>query len=341
MVSKSRSSFVLYTTPGGDVKLEVFLHDETLWLTQKMMAELFGIDVRTISEHLKNIYKSNELTEDSTIRNFRIVQDEGSRKVSREVDFYNLDVIIAVGYRVNSLRATQFRIWATRVIKDFMVKGFVLDDERLKQGERMFGIDYFRELLERVRSIRASERRIYLQITDIFAECSVDYDPRSQTTKDFFASVQNKFHYAITGYTAAEIIHDKADKERPHMGLTTWKNAPRGRILSSDVAIAKNYLPEGEIKKLERTVSGFFDYIENLIENRQAFTMADFSESVGKFLSFSEYKILDGKGGISKEGAEKKALAEYKEFNKIQPIESDFDKVVRKLTKSEKKIGDL
>jgi hypothetical protein len=325
------SSFVLYTAPSGEVKLEVFLQDETLWLTQKMMAELFGVDVRTINEHIGNIFENGELETFSTIRKNRIVQKEGGREVSRELEFYNLDVIIAVGYRVNSQRATQFRIWATQVLREYIVKGFVLDDERLKQGENAFGKDYFRELLERVRSIRASERRIYLQITDIFAECSIDYDPHSSVTKEFFASVQNKFHYAITGMTAAEIIDTKVDRNKEHLGLTTWKAAPNGRIISSDVTVAKNYLSESEIRKLERTISGFFDYIENLIENRQSFTMLEFSESVGKFLSFNEYRVLDGKGKISKESSEAKALAEYREFNKSQPINSDFDKMIKKL----------
>lgn len=330
------SNFILYTTANGDVKFEVFVQDETVWLTQKMMAELFDVDVRTVSEHIQNIFKTRELSEDSTIRKIRIVQTEGNRSVSRELDFYNLDVIIAVGYRVNSQRATQFRIWATLVLKEYIIKGFALNDDRLKQGEKTFEKDYFRELLERVRSIRASERRIYLQITDIFAECSTDYDPTSETTKDFFATVQNRFHYAITGHTAAEIIHEKADKNKPHMGLTTWKNAPEDRILASDVVIAKNYLSEQEIKKLERTITGFFDYIENVIENRQTFTMLEFASSVSKFLSFNEYKILEDKGTISKKQADEKALAEYAEYNKTQPIESDFDREVKKLLQSKK-----
>jgi len=335
--SSSFSQFILYTASSGDVKLEVFLQDETLWLTQKMMAELFDVEVHTINYHLKEIFKSGELREDATIRKIRIVQNEGAREVSREVDFYNLDAIIAVGYRVNSKRATQFRIWATQILKEYIVKGFVLNDERLKQGERAFSKDYFRELLERVRSIRASERRIYLQITDIFAECSIDYDPHSENTKEFFATVQNKFHFAITGQTAAEIIHGKADKEQPFMGLKTWKRSPSGRILASDVTIAKNYLSEKDIKKLERTISGFFDYVENIIENRQAFTMAEFVKSVNKFLSFNEYRVLDNKGKISHSQAEKKALAEYAEFNKTQPIESDFDREVKKLLEVERK----
>jgi hypothetical protein len=326
----TKNQIILYTAPDGDVKLEVFLRDETLWLTQKMMAELFGVNVRTVNEHLQNIFVSGELTEDSVIRKFRITAADGKEYL---IFVYNLDAIIAVGYRVNSKRATQFRIWATKVLKEYITKGFVLNDERLKQGKRVFGKDYFRELLERVRSIRASERRIYLQITDIFVECSIDYNPNSQTTKDFFATVQNKFHFAITGQTAAEIITAKADKKQPFMGLTTWKNAPQGRILPSDVVIAKNYLPGKDIKKLERTVSGFFDYIENLIENRRAFSMVEFVDSVNRFLSFNEYKVLSGKGTVSKGAAEKKALTEYTEYNKTQPIESDFEKEVKKLLK--------
>jgi len=329
-----QSGIILYTTPNGDVKLEVFLQDETMWLTQKRIAELFGVEVHTINYHLKEIFKSGELEENSVIRKIRITASDGKDYLTA---FYNLDAIIAVGYRVNSKRATQFRIWATQILKEYIIKGFALNDEFLKQGERVFGKDYFRELLERIRSIRTSERRIYLQITDIFAECSIDYDPNSQTTKDFFATVQNKFHFAITGQTAAEIIYEKVDKNKPFMGLTTWKHSPRGRVLLSDVTIAKNYLSEKEIKKLERTISGFFDYIENLIENRQAFTMAEFTESVNKFLSFNEYKILGGKGKISHTQAENKALAEYADFNKTQSIESDFDKEVKKLLKKAKK----
>ncbi len=331
------SKFILYTSPNGDIKLDVFIGDETLWLTQKMMAELFDVDIRTVNDHLQNIFKSGELEEDSTVRKIRIVQKEGYRDVSREVAFYSLDAIIAVGYRVNSQRATQFRIWATQVLREYITKGFAINDDRLKQGEQVFGQDYFRELLERVRSIRASERRIYQQITDIFAECSIDYDPHSKTTKDFFATIQNTFHFAITGHTAAEIVNVRADRRKPHMGLTTWKQAPAGRILSSDVTVAKNYLPEDQIKKLERTVTGFFDYIENLIENRQAFNMEEFVESVHKFLTFNEYRILDGKGRVSKDSADKKALTEYKDFNKNQPIESDFDRVAKRLIGGEKK----
>lgn len=328
------SKFILYTSPNGDIKLDVFVRNETLWLTQKMMAELFGVDVRTVNEHLQNIFKTHELEENAVIRKIRITATDRKQYLT---NFYNLDAVIAVGYRVNSQRATQFRIWATQVLREYIIKGFALNDERLKQGEKVFDQDYFRELLERVRSIRSSERRIYQQITDIFAECSIDYDPHSQTTKDFFATVQNKFHYAITGHTAAELIDERADRHQPHMGLTTWKQAPAGRILSADVTVAKNYLPEEQIKKLERTVAGFFDYIENLIENRQTFNMEEFAESVNKFLTFNEYRILDGKGKVSKDAADRKALAEYKEFNKFQPIESDFDRVVKRLIKKENK----
>lgn len=324
------TEFLLYTTPGGDVKVEIIFHNETVWLPQKRMAELFGVDVSTINEHLKNIYKTGELEEAVTNGKFPIVQTEGNREVSRELNCYNLDVILAVGYRVNSRQATQFRIWATQVLREYIIKGFAMDDERLKNG-RFFGQDYFRELLERVRSIRTSERRIYQQITDIFAECSIDYDPKADITKNFYAMVQNKFHFAITGQTAAEIIHASADKGRSFMGLKTWKNSPDGRILKSDTSIAKNYLDEEEIKKLERAVIGYFDYIERLIENRTTLTMQGLADSVNKFLEFNEYKILDGKGSISNKSAEQKAFAEYDEFNKYQKIESDFDKTIKKL----------
>jgi hypothetical protein len=329
------SNFVLYTAGDGKVKLEVYLQEETLWLSQKMMAELFEVEVNTINYHLKEIFNTGELLEDPTIRKIRIVQNEGGREVSREVAFYNLDAIIAVGYRVNSQRATQFRIWSTQILKEYIIKGFAMNDERLKQGKTVFGKDYFKELLERVRSIRSSERRIYQQITDIFAECSIDYNPQSEITREFFATVQNLFHFAITGQTAAEIIHEKADREKDHMGLSTWKNAPNGRVLAADVVIAKNYLQENEIKKLERTITGFFDYIENIIENRQSFTMTEFAASVVKFLSFNEYRILEGKGEISKKQADEKALTEYREYNKTQKIESDFDRSVKKILGSQ------
>jgi len=324
------TGFLLYTTPNNDIKVETYLHDETVWLPQKKMAELFGVDVSTINEHLKNIYKSHELEEEATIGKFPIVQIEGKREVRREVNFYNLDAILSVGYRVNSSKATQFRIWATKVLKEYIIKGFAMDDDRLKNGQ-YFGKDYFKELLERVRSIRASERRIYQQITDIFAECSFDYDKNAQITKEFYATVQNKFHFAITGRTAAEIIYENADVKKPNMGLTSWKNSPDGRVLKSDTIIAKNYLQEDEIKRLERTIGGYFDYIERLIENRQTLSMQDISDSVNKFLEFNEFKILDGKGKISHTQAKEKAFKEYEAFNKIQKIESDFDKEIKKI----------
>jgi len=324
------TEFLLYTTPNSDVKVEIFMHNETVWLPQKRMAELFGVDVTTINEHLKNIYKSHELEEKATIGKFPIVQKEGKREVKREVNVYNLDAILSVGYRVNSSQATQFRIWSTKVLRDYIIKGFAMDDDRLKNGQ-YFGKDYFKELLERVRSIRASERRIYQQITDIFAECSFDYDKNSQTTKDFYATVQNKFHFAITGKTAAEIVYENADIQKPNMGLTSWKHSPNGRVLKSDTLIAKNYLKEDDIKKLERTIGAYFDYIERMIENRQELSMKDISDSVNKFLEFNEFKILEGKGKISHAQAQQKALKEYEAFNKIQKIESDFDKEMKKL----------
>lgn len=331
------TEFLLYSAPNGQVKVEVILHDETIWLTQKRMAELFGVGVPAISKHLENIYNSNELQRDSTVSILETVQREGSREVKRKLEYYNLDAVISVGYRVNSAQATQFRIWATQLIKEYIIKGFAMDDERLKNG-RYFGKDYFRELLERVRSIRASERRIYQQITDIFAECSIDYDPRSKTTQLFYANVQDKFHFAITGHTAAEIISLKADASQPLMGLSTYKNSPDGRVLKSDTTVAKNYLSEDEIKKLERTVSAFFDYIEGIIERRHTFTMESFAESVNRFLEFNEYRILEGYGKVSRKQAEQKAFAEYETFNKQQKIESDFDREVKRLlgTKAEK-----
>ena len=324
------TEFLLYTTPSSDIKVEIFMYNESVWLSQKRMAELFGVDVSTINEHLKNIYKSHELEENTTIGKFPIVQIEGKREVKRKVNIYNLDAILSVGYRVNSSKATQFRIWATKILKEYIIKGFAMDDERLKNGQ-YFGKDYFKELLERIRSIRASERRIYQQITDIFAECSFDYDKNSQVTKDFYASVQNKFHFAITGKTAAEIIYENADTKKPNMGLTSWKNSPNGRVLKSDTSIAKNYLKEDEIKKLERTIGAYFDYIERIIENHQELNMNDVSESVNKFLEFNEFKIIEGKGKISYANAKEKASKEYEEFNKIQKIESDFDKEMKKL----------
>jgi hypothetical protein len=325
------TDFLLYTTPNGNVKVEIFFNKETVWLTQKRMAELFGVDITTINEHLKNIYKSHELKKEATIGKFPIVQTEGNREVRREVQFYNLDSILSVGYRVNSNQATQFRIWATKILKDYIIKGFAMDDDRLKNG-KYFGKDYYKELLERVRSIRTSERRIYQQITDVFAECSINYDPKSDITKSFYAMVQNKFHFAITGQTAAEIINSKADKTKPFMGMKTWKNAPDGRIVKSDTSIAKNYLNEEDIKKLERAISGYFDYIERLIENRTILTMEKLSESVNDFLEFNKYDILEGKGKVSHKLAESKALAEYDKFNRIQKIDSDFDKIIKTIS---------
>ncbi len=331
---RRESDFLLYTTPDNKVRLEIFIKDKNIWLTQEKIARLFGVQRPAITKHLQNIFESRELRENSVSS---ILEHTASDGKTYQTKFYNLDAIISVGYRVNSVQATHFRIWATERLKEYIIKGFTMDDDRLKDPQRIFTKDYFKELLERIRSIRASERRVYQQITDIFAECSIDYDSHSQTTKDFFATVQNKFHYAITGYTAAEIIDKRANRKQSNMGLATWKKAPIGRILSTDVIIAKNYLPEKEIKKLERTVTGFFDYVENLIENRQAFTMEEFAGSVNKFLTFNEYRILDGKGSISKKSADKKALAEYEEFNKTQPIKSDFDRAVKKLIKSKNK----
>ena len=326
------TEFLLYTTPNGTTKVEVVLHDETIWLTQKRMAELFGVGVPAISKHLSNIYASGELQPEATISILEIVQQEGDRDIKRQLEYYNLDAVISVGYRVNSAQATQFRIWATQLIKEYIIKGFAVDDERLKNG-RYFGKDYFRELLERVRSIRASERRIYQQITDIFAECSIDYDPKSETTRNFYAHVQDKFHFAITGHTAAEIIAMKADASQPLMGMTTYKNSPAGRVLKSDTTVAKNYLVEADIKKLERAVGAFFDYIEGIIERHNTFTMQGFAESVNKFLAFNEYKILEGYGNITRQQAEQKAHTEYEKFNRQQRIESDFDRAVKQLVK--------
>lgn len=323
--------FLIYNTAEGDVSVNVVVKDETIWLTQKAMAQVFGVETPAISKHLANVYAEGELKRDATVSKMEIVQTEGTRQVARLVDFYNLDAIISVGYRVNSRRATQFRIWATSVLKEYMTKGFALDDERLKQGRTAFGKDYFRELLERVRSIRASERRIWQQVTDIFAECSVDYDKDAAITKEFYAMVQNKFHYAITGQTAAEIVYNRADHTKDHMGLTTWKNAPDGRVLKSDVSTAKNYLDAKQIRQLERTVTGYFDYIEDLIERENTFTMEQFAASINEFLSFRRYDILPDKGKISAKQARQKAEAEYQLFNPTQKITSDFDKALKRM----------
>ena len=326
--------FLLYNLPDEEGKVQDVIKDETIWCTQKAMAQLFGVGIPAISKHLKNIFEEEELQKEVVVSKMEITTRHGAiegKTQTSSVDFYHLDAIIAVGYRVNSARATKFRQWATKILNEYIRKGFVLDDDRLKQGTAVFGKDYFRELLERVRSIRASERRIWQQITDIYAECSIDYDKNAPTTHDFYAMVQNRFHYAITGQTAAEIIYTKADHSKDHMGLTTWKNAPNGRILKSDVTIAKNYLQEKEIRQLERAVTSYFDYIENQIERQNAFTMEQFAASVNKFLTFNDYQILPDKGRISSAQAKSKAENEYDIFNKTQRIDSDFDKQIRKM----------
>ncbi len=323
---------IFYTTPQGNVNIEVFFEDETFWLTQRKMAELFGVEVATINYHLKEIFQSAELQEKGTIRKIRIVQREGTREVAREVDHYNLDVIISVGYRVNSQRATLFRVWATGTLKEYIVKGFVLDDERLKQGRR-FGQDYFRELLERIREIRASERRFYQQITDIYAQCSIDYDPKAEITQRFYKTVQNKLHWAITGHTAAELIAERAKAELPHMGLTTWKNAPDGKVLKTDVSVAKNYLNEAELKALNRIVTMYLDYAENQAERQIPMTMEQWAGKLDAFLEFNDYNVLDNAGRISAEVAKRLAEGEYEKFRVQQDRDhlSDFDREVKRL----------
>ena len=322
--------------PEDSGKVQVVIKDETIWCTQKAMAQLFGVGVPAVSKHLKNIFEEGELAPEMTISKMETVINRGKRgEVNEFIDFYNLDAIIAVGYRVSSLKATRFRQWATTILNEYIRKGFAMDDERLKQGTALFGKDYFRELLERVRSIRASERRIWQQITDIYAECCIDYDRNAKTTRDFYAMVQNRFHYAITGQTAAEIIYTKADHTKEHMGLTTWKNSPDGRVLKSDVSIAKNYLQEKEIRQLERTVAGYFDYIEDLIERENTFNMEQFAASINEFLTFRRYQILPDKGKISAAQAKKKAEEEYALCDPTQQIDSDFDKEVRKMLKDE------
>lgn len=320
--------FLIYRSAEENVSVDAIVKEESIWLSQKGMAELFECSTDNISLHLKNIFSSGELDKNSVTEKISATAADGKNYPTQ---FYNLDAIISVGYRVNSRRATHFRIWATGILKEYMTKGFVLDDERLKQGKDAFGKDYFRELLERVRSIRASERRIWQQVTDIFAECSIDYDRNSPVTKDFYAMVQNKFHYAITGQTVAEIVYTRADHTKEHMGLTTWKNAPEGRVLKSDVSVAKNYLSEKQIRQLERTVSGYFDYIEDLIERENTFTMEQFAASINEFLSFRRYDILPDKGKISARQAKQKAEAEYDLFNPTQKIVSDFDRAVKEL----------
>lgn len=333
-IKEELTEFLLYTNPNGDVKVEAFLHNENIWLSQKRMAELFGVQRPAITKHLKNIFETGELNEKVVCSILELPTQHGAIKGKMQnikTKLYNLDAILSVGYRVNSMQATQFRIWASKILKEYIIKGFTMDDERLKNG-KYFGKDYFRELLERVRSIRTSERRIYLQITDIFAECSIDYNRNSQIAKDFFATVQNKFHFAVTKQTAAEIVYKKANAKKEAMGLLSWKNSPKGRILKSDTTIAKNYLGEEEIKDLERAVSGYFDYIERMIKIRTTFTMEKLAESINEFLQFNKYEILEGKGIISHKKAEKKAFVEYDKFNKTQKIDSDFEKQIKKLS---------
>ena len=331
--------FLLYNMPDADGKVQVVIKDETLWCTQKAMAQLFGVGIPAISKHLKNIFDEGELDKDVVVSKMEITTQHGAieeKTQTHKVDFFSLDAIIAVGYRVSSLKATRFRQWATKILHEYIKKGFVMDDERLKQGNAVFGKDYFRELLERIRSIRTSERRIWQQITDIYAECSTDYDKNSPTTREFYSMIQNRFHYAITGQTAAEIIYSKADHTKDHMGLTTWKNAPDGRVLKSDVSIAKNYLQEKEIRQLERAITGFFDYVEDLIERENTFKMEQFSASVNEFLTFRKYQILPDKGKISAAQAKKKAEEEYHIFYKSQRIYSGFEKGIRGLLNNHK-----
>jgi len=331
------SEIIIYSTPEGKVKVEVILADETVWLTQKAMGELFGVVKSTISEHLSNIYKSGELEKEATVRIFRTVQNESGREVYRNLEFYNLDAIISVGYRVNSHQATQFRIWATKTLKEFIIKGFVLDDERLKQGKKLFGKDYFDELLERIREIRASERRFYQKITDIYAECSIDYDPQADITQTFYKTVQNKLHWAITGQTAAEIIHSRAKAELPNMGLTTWKNSPKGKILKFDVSIAKNYLNKKEIDELNRIVTMYLDYAENQAARQIPMKMKDWVEKLDAFLQFNDYSILKNAGSISAEIAKKLATEQFEKFRVRQDseFESDFDKEIKRIKEEE------
>ena len=332
-MNSNEARFLMYRAAEDEVAVNALVKDDTIWLNQKAMAELFDCSSDNISQHLKRIFAEGELVKESVTEKISATASDGKNYVTQ---FYNLDAIISVGYRVNSRRATAFRIWATSILREYMIKGFAMDDERLKQGQTLFGKDYFRELLERVRSIRASERRIWQQVTDIYAECSIDYEPKAPTTKEFYAMVQNKFHYAITGKTAAEIVYDGADHTRENMGLTTWKNAPDGRILKSDTSIAKNYLDEQQIRRLERTVTGYFDYIEDLIERENTFTMQEFAASINEFLSFRRYQILPDKGRISHKRALEKAAQEYEIFNKTQKITSDFDRAVAQLTAGQK-----
>lgn len=323
------SEIILYTTPDGVAKVEVAYEEETFWLNQKQMADLFGVDIRTISEHLGNIFRTGELAEESVVRNFRITAADGK---SYDTKHYALDAIIAVGYRVNSKQATQFRIWATNTLKEFVIKGFVLDDERLKLNKR-FGKDYFDELIERIREIRASERRFYLKITDLYEQASIDYDPKAEITKTFFATVQNKLHWAVTGQTAAEIIAERADAQKPSMGLTTWKNAPEGKILKGDVSIAKNYLIEKEIKELERIVTMYLDYAEDRAARQIPMKMADWVDRLDAFLQFNEREVLTHPGKVSAMVAKQLAEEQYEQFRVKQDhaFESDFEREVKRI----------
>ena len=333
MKKDNSSNFILYSSNSGDIKVHVYLKNETIWLTQKSIGELFGKSKSTISEHLKNIFKEGELNEKATVRKFRTVQFEGKRQVERELDFYNLDAIISVGYRVNSKQATQFRIWATKTLKEFIIKGFVLDDERLKQGNQVFGKDYFDELLERIREIRASERRFYQKITDIYAQCSIDYNPKSETTITFYKTVQNKLHWAITGSTASEIIVNRVDAEKENMGLTTWKNSPKGKILKSDVSIAKNYLSKKEVSELNRLIELYLNFAELQAERNIPMKMVEWIEILDSFLKINRYDILSNSGKVSHQKALEKSAKEYEKFRIVQDKKylSDFDTVIKKL----------
>jgi hypothetical protein len=338
-INLQESDFLLYTTPDGNVRVDVLFVDETVWLTQKRMADLFGVDIRTVNEHLQNVYKSAELSQDSTIRKFRIVQNEGDREVEREIAFYNLDAIISIGYRVSSERAAKFRVWATGTLRSYIIKGYALDDERLKNG-RHFGKDYFDELLEKIREIRASERRFYQKVTDLYMQASSDYDKNSETTQTFYKTVQNKLHWAITGHTAAELVAGRADSDKLHMGLMTWKNAPKGKILKPDVSVAKNYLESLELSELNRIVSMYLDYAENQAKKQRPMTMQDWTDKLDAFLRFNEYQILDNPGQISHEVAKKLAEEEFEKYRVVQDREfvSDFDEVTQKYLAGDKSI---
>jgi hypothetical protein len=327
------TEFLLYKTPNGDIKVDVLLQNETIWMPQKKIAELFDVNVPAISKHLNNIYDDGELKMEATVSKMETVQQEGNRQVRREREFYNLDVIIAVGYRVNSIRATQFRIWATAVLKEFVIKGYTMDVDRLKNPQPIFGQDYFEEQLEKIRDIRSSERRLYQKITDIYSECSIDYEYNSETTKNFFATVQNKLHWAITGKTAAEIITSRADHKKDKMGLTSWKNSPAGKIRKSDVSIAKNYLSEKELKPLNRFVTMYLDYAEHQAEKGVAMTMKDWIEKLDAFLQFNEEEILKNIGKVTAEIAKVFSESEYERYKPIQDknFVSDFDREIKKL----------